>query len=717
MADHDVAVDLLLGADDMTTVSGDVRQNLTRTVIGMADNLEPIPGEVVGTFDNRSGDYNPANPLSTFYGDAGLNTPLRFRVDETEQWGEISEWRPTRPIKGVPSTGFTASGVLRRLGRGQTPLQGSLTRALLLADPQPVAWWPLDDPAGSTFARSAIPTVPGLSFDANMRPGVVDASEQIGGGKRPEFVQGEGVYSGSATSSTLPGITTAGFVIDVMVFFGPGDSSIADVGYTYLSGSSLLYGRFAVASGDDDPLAPMGFTYSLDEDDGAGGTNAESVFTFVPRNEWHHIRVEITQAGANIDMVMRLDGVVADTDQWVGKTLGRFQTVLIGALLEESPFNVMESFSFSDLVVWAPGVQEIGLAGVGYPGETASQRVDRLLYELGIPCVIVGDFVESQPMGPQPADTPQEVLLECARTDAGFLHATDDDVGLTFRCGRTLYNQDPVLTLDLAAEEVAPPLDPVVGDALVRNDTTAQSPDGAKGRSVITSGRMSILAPPGGVGRYDTTWNVNPFDVATLEAHAAWHNNRGTFSGVRYRTVTVDLDSATHLTDDVAAVRIGDLVLLTGIDPADSPEDFAGLVIRREERVKQRRRTVTFALVPARPYEVGVVGATAGTVDLRGQRIDSSVALLATGVNAAATSWSVSTSGGVLMSTDANTWSTSLNGGGLFLVVGGEVVRVSNVTGASSPQTVTVVRAVNGVTKAHDVNAPVRVLDGVRVGL
>lgn len=714
MADHAVAVDLLLG-DDMQTVTTDVRENATKLTIGLADNLEPIPGEIAGTFDDRDRRYNPANAMSDLYGDVGLNTPMRFRMGDTEQWGELV-WEPRTPIGGVKTTEFTASGVLRRLGQGETPLLGSLTRAYLSADPAPVAWWPLDDLAGSTLARSAIPGVPPLTFDANVRPGVVDASEQIGGGKRPEFVQETGVYSGAMSSSRIPGLTTAGYVIDVMVFFGPGQTGISDVGFAYAAGSTLRYGRFALATGDPDPLAPMGFNFSLDKDDGAGGSDAESVFVFVPRNEWHHIRVEITQAGASIGMVMRLDGTVGDTNTWVGETLGRLETLQLGALDEESAFNEVESFSFSDLVVFAPGPAEIGAAGIGYPGETAAERADRLLEEEGIPVVVIGAFEDSQPMGPQGADTLQELLQECARTDAGFLFATDDDVGLTLRCGRTLYCQDPVMVLSLDDEEVSVAA-PIIGDALVRNDTVAQTPSGAKGRSVLTSGRMSVLAPPNGVGRYDTTWNVNPYDVTLLEAHAAWHNNRGTFSGVRYRRITIDLDGAPGRAADVAALTIGDLVRLTDIDVTDSPEDFDGLVIRKEEFVRARRRLCTLVLVPARPYEVGVVGAAAGTVDLRGQRIDSGVATLAATVSSSATAWSIATTGGVLMSTDADTWSTSKNGGGLFLEVGGEVVRVTNVTGASSPQSVTVVRSVNQVVKGHDGNAPVRVRSGVRVGL
>lgn len=722
MADHDVLIDLLLG-DELEEITDAVLEGgATHLSRGLAENGEPLPGEIKGRILDPTRRYNPANPVSDLYGSIGLNTPMRFVVDGTEQWGELV-WSPRTQIGAPRTTEFVASGVLRRLGQGRTPLLGSLTRAYLAADPQPVAWWPLDDAAGATSARSAIPGVPALSFDENVRPGVVDAPEQTGGGKRPEFVQEETIYSGAMTSSRLTGLSSAGYVIDLMVFFGPGQTGIADVGYAFATGSTLRYGRFALATGDSDPMAPMGFNFSLDKDDGAGGSDAESVFVFVPRNEWHHIRIEITQAGSNILMLMRLDGVVGGeygtaigAAQWTGETLGRLETIRLGALLEESAFNQIESFSFSDLVIFAPGPAEIGTAGIGYPGETAAARADRLCTELGIPLVIVGNVDTSQPMGAQGRNTGKELLLECARTDAALLYATADDVGLTFRCGRTLYNQDPRLTLDLEAEGVAV-ADPVIGDALVRNDTTAEAPNGDKGRSVIESGPMSVQDPPDGVGRYDTRLEVNPYDTGALESHAAWHNNRGTYAGIRYRELTIDLDARPDLADDVSTVDIGDCVALTGIDPLDSPEDFYGLVYRISQVVRQMRRTVTLALLPAAPYEVGIIGDAAGTVDLRGQRVDSSVAALGAAVTSSGTSLSVATTGGVKMTTDSNAWSTTRNGGGLYLIIGGEVVRVTNVTGASSPQTVTVVRSVNGVVKSHAAGAPVRVYRGARVGL
>lgn len=714
MAEHDVTGELFYGGvwNDVTTDLL-VKESLT-TSRGLADNLEPIPGDIRGALLNTGGKYNPANPASVLYDSIGLNTPFRLTVDGDVQTGEMAEWRPSRPLAGTSRAGFTAAGVLRRLGQGETPLRPALAR-VLDATP-PAAWWPLDDPAGAPSARSAIAGIGPLSFDDAVRPGVVDADEQLGGGKRPQFFAGGTVFSGVMTSPGLGSATTAGgFVLDMWVYVGSGELT-ADTGYLYFTGSTLTSGRFRLLSIFGAPDDPIGFNFDL-----RSSASTVSVFAFIPKNQWVGVRMVAYQSGGNINMEFHTTEGASDTDTMAGQTLGRLDVVQLGAY-DDDATNTVETLAYSDVVVWDTLTPPDTLAASnGWIGETAADRFERLCEEEGIPAVVVGTAADSQPMGAQPPDTLTEILMECVRTDAAMMYATRDEVGLTFRCGRSLYGQDPALTLSMTAEQVAPPVDPIVGDQLVRNDVTAKSSStGAQARVVVEDGPLSVQAPPDGVGRYDTQWNVNPADDGTLEAHAGWHANRGTYAGIRYRTVTVDMDAAGvdgALTAAVAALDIGDAVLLTDIDPEDTPDDFVGLVIRIEQAIRPDRRMVTLVLVPAGPYEAGIVGTSAGSVDVRGQRINSGVAVLAAGVTASATAWSVSTAGGVRLTTTAAAWNTGLNGGGMFLRVGGEVVRVTSITGASSPQTVNVVRSVNGVSKAHTAGTRVQVRDGIRVAL
>lgn len=714
MASHTVELEAFYGGVWNDATGDALTAEGIRTSRGLADNLEPIPGDIRGVLLNTGGKWNPANPVSPLYGDIGLNTPMRLTVDGDVQTGEVAEWRPSRPVLGTSRTGFTAAGVLRRLGMGQTPLRPALAR-VLDATP-PAGWWPLDDPAGSASARSALAGVGPMAYDDNVRPGVVDADEQLGGGKRPEFMAGGTVMSGVLTSPGLGSATTAGgFVIDMWVYCGSGELT-AETGYLYFTGSTLLNGRIRLLSTFGAPDDPIGFNFDL-----RGTSSTVSAFVFIPKNRWVGVRMVAYQSGSDIALECYSSEGESDTDTFTGQTLGRLDVVQIGAY-DDDGTNTVETLSYSDLVVWDTLTPPDTLAAsTGWIGETAADRFARLCEENGIPAVVVGTAADSQPMGAQQPNTLTEELLTCVRTDAAMMFATRDDVGLTFRCGRSLYGQDPVLTLSMTAEQIAPPMDPIVGDQLIRNDVTAKSVStGAQARVVVEEGPRSVQPPPDGVGRYDTTWSVNPADDGTLEAHAGWHANRGTYDGIRWRSVTIDMDAAGAdgaLDGQVAALDIGDAVLVTDIDPDDSPDDFVGLVIRIEQEIKSDRRLVTLVLVPAGPYEAGIVGKSDGSVDVRGQRINSRVAVLASSVSASATAWSVSTAGGVLLTTTSSAWNAGLNGGGMFLRVGGEVVRVTSITGASSPQTVNVARSVNGVSKAHAAGTRVQVRDGIRVAL
>ena len=100
-----------------------------------------------------------------------------------------------------------------------------------------------------------------------------------------------------------------------------------------------------------------------------------------------------------------------------------------------------------------------------------------------------------------------------------------------------------------------------------------------------------------------------------------------------------------------------------------------------------------------------------------GAALVSRFSTLAAGITSSATSLSVASTGGTLWTTDSDDWNPALNGGGLYIVVGGERMRVTNITGASSPQTFTVVRSDNAVVLAHLAGAPVQVAYPARVGL
>ena len=100
--------------------------------------------------------------------------------------------------------------------------------------------------------------------------------------------------------------------------------------------------------------------------------------------------------------------------------------------------------------------------------------------------------------------------------------------------------------------------------------------------------------------------------------------------------------------------------------------------------------------VPESPYQVGLI-------DDAVKRLDSNYTTLAADITSGATSFTVAISAGAL-------WTTVAGDLPFDIRVGGEVMTVGAVAGASSPQTFSsVTRSVNGVVKAHLAGAPVHV--------
>ncbi|MFO7401321.1 MAG: hypothetical protein C0P63_018360, partial [Actinomycetales bacterium] len=81
-------------------------------------------------------------------------------------------------------------------------------------------------------------------------------------------------------------------------------------------------------------------------------------------------------------------------------------------------------------------------------------------------------------------------------------------------------------------------------------------------------------------------------------------------------------------------------------------------------------------------------------------RYGTEYSTLSSSMSVNATSMSVSTSVGPL-------WTTALGDFPLDVMVGGERMRVTRITGTSSPQTFTVTRSINGIKKSHSPGEPV----------
>lgn len=714
MGDHGTTLELFYGGS-WHTVPVLQRAGMRATRGAGAEGQEAPPSTAGATANNASGDYNPASPAAALYGVAGRNTPMRITTDgSVRSTTEAASWRPGR-VKGSAWTALTGGGLLRRLQQGATPLKGPLARAVA-ADSDVVAYWPLTDGTNSTQAASGLPSGVAMVELGDVTYASVDGP--AGAPDRlPELIGSDGGWRGGFTAPVSMA-DTGEWSVDFWVKASSDDPANGLAGgLTWrVSGS---YGQYAYHMRFGDTLG----TIRIDND---GDNDTDTLFLSfnVFDGQWHHVRVCAQQNGTTAELQAYEDGVLADTLSTANQTIGVITEINAGdyASLIPSKYQVPDlvtSTSVGHIVIRNGGTDDAGTdhtAGIGYAGELAGVRFLRLGVEESVSTVVVGDELDTPAMGPQRALTFVDLLRECVRTDGGMMLEPRDDLAVAMRPLRSMYNQTPAVTIS-AAGQLEPGWVPDFSDFAKVNEVRAERPDGSFAVYVKTSGPLNVNPPatdPEGIGRVDSKLEVNPEADERLIDHASWAVARGTLPEPRWPGLVVNLDRATSLVTALNAADLGDVILLTDLD-AYGLDDTLLLWIGEEENLPPRQRRVTLNTAPASVLEIGIVGAADGSEDVRGQRVATRLSTLDGGITTTATAVVID-SGGVPWTTDPDHWDTGLNGGGLFVGVGGEKMRVTNIAGAGSAWTLTVVRSINGVVKSHTDGAPLDVWTPIRVG-
>src|SRR3546814_14793109 len=110
------------------------------------------------------------------------------------------------------------------------------------------------------------------------------------------------------------------------------------------------------------------------------------------------------------------------------------------------------------------------------------------------------------------------LFREVPAADLGILTDRPDALGLQYRARTDLYSQEPVLTLDYSSGVIAEPFRPVDDDQNIINEVTVERVRGASFVAADTTGPLSSLDPPDGVGLYDVAQEVNIDSDDRLEA-------------------------------------------------------------------------------------------------------------------------------------------------------------------------------------------------------
>jgi hypothetical protein len=344
-----------------------------------------------------------------------------------------------------------------------------------------------------------------------------------------------------------------------------------------------------------------------------------------------------------------------------------------------------------------------------YNKESAGGRISRLCGENGINFVTYS-FTETALMGSQRIDTLNNLINECVATDMGTYHDSRSYGGYPvteYRPRAGIYNQLPMVTLDLSLGQVAPPWEPKDDDQQKRNDVTASKRNGGKARAVLSTGAQSTLAPSaGGIGPYVIDYPCNPRLDTQLPDIASWVLALGTVDEYRFPNIRTDLGSSKltkAIRNQLLDVNVDDLIRITNANSSRIYGNIDQIARGYSETFRQTDYAITFNCSANSPYNTGLLDAN--------NRLDSGTSTVNTAMNTTITSMSVATSNAL------DLWTTVAGEFPFDISVGGEAMTVTAITGATSPQTFTVTRSVNGVVKTQPVGAEVRALTPLRYAL
>lgn len=662
-----------------------------------AEGQQPSPGSCSFQLNNRDGRFSPANPLSPLYGKIGRNTQVRVSVAKGDDksyrfWGEISAWPEDWDTTDTDVwVDIEAAGILKRLGQGTTPLHSTMYRGLTsMATTPPVAYWPCEDGATSTSLASLsggtpmrIIGSPTLAADTSFL--CSEALPVLNGGSLTGQVP---VYSvtGKSQIRFLMRLSTEPADLTQLVKIGA-SGTVPFWTVSYGSGGSLY-----VRGYDTDGLTllctsgPLGFVA-----DGVPLLNNPA-----------RISLELTQVAGNIAWTL---GLVQASNgfNWqynstfTSQTVGRIKSVTI------APGQTLTDAAFGHISVQSDVTSAFDLVGqvTAFVGESVNGRFVRLCNEQG---VNVATFFppSTDAMGPQLPGTFLGLLQEAVDVDGGVLFERETAFGLGLRSRASMYNQPPQLAVSYTGHQLSDVPRPVPDDQNTRNRITASRPTGSSATAELDSGPLSLQDPPAGVGLYPDSVTLNVQSDALLQQHAAWRLHMGTVDEPRYPAISINLASQWMTGLRLAALNVlfGRRIVIKS-PPSRLGGDISQIVIGIQETITHFEHRITVVCQPESPYEVVALNsATTG-------RLDSASAALAGDLTPTQTSAQIATTGALWTVTDEP----------FDVLINGEQITISAITGTSSPQTATLTRAVNGISKAHQAGEAIHLAAAVALAL
>jgi hypothetical protein len=588
------------------------------------------------------------------------------------------KWDPSGRNKYVT---ITASGLWRRLSQGAA-LKSPLYRALS-GDSAVVGYWPMEDETGSTSFGSAVSGGLPMTYST-----VTPASDSTVDGSSALPVVGAFGYF----YATMPTYTTATSWAVRFVMRLPSAPSADTPLMGWDTTGTVVRWALNLTPGGTDLWTLKGYNAAGTELLGAGGANLGKFY-----GETVFVGVQATQNGGNIDWDWLVyhesstsgSGSFGSVAGTIGNVKAIYHTTWPGLT---AGGHTMGHVAVGNSTAYAVLGNQ---AANGWTQEAANLRVLRYRDENDLAYKLDYDTasgVTDTTLGVQQRAKLVDLLQQIEDADGGYWYEDPDGV-LILRRRTARYNRTVDLALDYAQRQIMPGLEPADDDQQLRNDVEVTRIGGTKARAISTE--TNFL--PTRIGTYADSVSVNLAYDADVPQHAGWRMHLGTVDEMRFPQVHLNF-AAPNLVAKISSWLGCDICSRVTVSnpPAELPPDLIDLLLDGyTEVLGPFTWTVALNCSPARPWDVFTVeDSTLG-------RLDTAGSTLASGVTSSGTSLSVATSTGPL-------WTTSSGDRPFDIEVAGERMTVTNLTGSSSPQTFTVTRSVNGVSKAQSAGAVVQ---------
>lgn len=555
----------------------------------------PGPATCTLQFNNADGRFSPRNAAGAYFGGIGRNTEIKVSVANgsgtfgVRFWGFVSEWPVDWILAGTDVwVTSAAAGPRRRMSTAQRPFQSPYRRAMR-GQTAVIDYWPMEDAAGS---GSFAPAQADSALGGIAGPGVAIAAD-----------------SDWLASAPLP---TMGDLSQFAFTFGGYVPSASGVQVRWLQKASVASGPASLAilvftSGAhffELDYAPTADTWRVFMKNVASGATEYDSGTFsFGSGQGTQTRVQFTakQNGTGIDWQVAALVAGATFGFNFGATIA---SSTLGSLTGVAFFNgtgMDTSIGHVSLENQQTDIYDFTAVLVGYAGETAYARANRVAAEEGLPVVSYAGS-GSERMGPQSMSTMLALFDEAASVDDGI--STEDvlTAELSWRARTDMYSDAAVAVIPYANLQRVTPVD---DDQRLQNDVTVTRTGGSSTTRADTTSALGVPT----VGDYPATYDLNLYTDAQTATQAGLRLTVGTINEPRVPVIQFDaLSIGTTQLNNLVGMIEGDMLEITGA-PA-----FSGLaatvdqrVIGWSEEIAANYWTFTVCGVPAAPFS-GVTG-------------------------------------------------------------------------------------------------------------